>query len=598
LKQARSINHAHWRVMALAGVCAFLPADQSIKVAREAFRSAQKQKDNIFKAEEMTTLFLHLYGNDKLTALRAARDAAARDGGSHLIARTLIKIIPELPEAEQAEAFKAAEKAVMGDLFFESDRKSFSDGLAICYAGLGFINEAREWLGKNSVNDADALLKLIPHLMEADREQVMWEVHETALNMKGELPPASIALVVPYLHADIQDVALQKALDLAEAIKDSDVRARSITALSPSLAELGRKNEALSAAEAVRRISDPTEQNSAKKDLAIGLAKAGCAKEAIALAGEMAGDKIVFSWTLEEIAPYLTESLLETAEVAFRHGFETEPPFSQRASVLKALALRWSQLGHNQRALKVVRSINPFDRDSALHELVRQFKRSPGSDVLIELLEEARRRNYGAYFSAQLIPFLVEEGGSERALREARLLELPHRISALLGVAAHTGGQERSEVMAEVMSIIDGANGHQPSLVVTLVKKAKWLPDPLRSEVAQKARSIVIEEQKNILTLDLSISLAELLPAEDRHSVCQKALDEIMTKEMDYSVTPHLRDLAEHLDKTQLDRLRGKVSRIDNDYDQARALTSILPRYAQLGRVVEALERRSSIQAT
>jgi hypothetical protein len=72
----------------------------------------------------------------------------------------------------------------------------------------------------------------------------------------------------------------------------------------PPLAGLGEKEKALSAAEALHRIDDPTEQNSARQMVAIDMAKVGCEAEAVPMLCELT--EYNFYHALEGIAPYLT----------------------------------------------------------------------------------------------------------------------------------------------------------------------------------------------------------------------------------------------------------------------------------------------------
>jgi hypothetical protein len=99
------------------------------------------------------------------------------------------------------------------------------------------------------------------------------------------------------------------------------------------------------------------------------------------------------------------------------------------------MALRWAEIGNLQRSLEVVKSINSLNRDSALKALIEQLTHSPGASLLDEMFGVVRHDIYSFsrdYLFARLIPFLAEEGDSERALQEARSLQLPNKITALL----------------------------------------------------------------------------------------------------------------------------------------------------------------------
>lgn len=297
----------------------------------------------------------------------------------------------------------------------------------------------------------------------------------------------------------------------------------------------------------------------------------------------------VYQRGLDQPITILVDSLDE-AQISYPDLFHT-----QQDGLLKALALRLVELGNTRRALEVVKSISSFGRDSAMSALIERLAHSPGASLLDELFDLVRQDTHSFmrdYLLADLILFLAEGGDSERALQEASSLPHHHRIKAMLGIAAHLEAGARSALWTEAMSAIDNTTEDRNIVIRGLVEVAARLPQPLKDQAGQKARSMIIADKPNVITFYVMIDLLDLLPAEDQFGVCQKALEIVLNEGLDLY---GWEKLLPRLDKSQLDAALAKIKRITDDYKQAQALTYILPQYARLGKSAEALQAAINI---
>lgn len=554
LAAARAIPGERDRAGVLTMLIPHLSEVERPEAIREALAVAQTTMQRLalvdvsaesvsYLPEVLTSLAPHLPEallRETLVAAQAIRDEDVR-------ARALAGLIPHLPAAVLSGALAAAQK-------LESPwrRDEVLAEVAPRLAELGYFKEAlatgREIESRNT--RLRSLLRLVSHLPESQRGQVLQEALATAQMIKEDIAQATelsrLALqlaevgyfhealvaarairrqhdmvktlieMVPQLPGPEQEQALRSALATAQEIESEDDRANALIELVPHLPEPEQERallEALAAARAIERSTTRVRTLSRLAPHLSGTEHVETMQEALAAARSIR-DENERVRTLLEIAAHLPEA--ERAEVlqqvliiaqAMRNKSEQVGALIEIASYLpdteRADVLR--------QALAAARTIP--DESNRARAFVRLASHLPEPLLreALEAVQEIRGERERAEALIGLVPHL-QESQQAQAVQAAMTAVQATRDSrdwgdALAGLVPYLSEMQ----LREVLKVAEATQGKKQWAKV-LTELVFQLPEPLLREVLGAAQAVEDEEQRVAVLVRLTARPAELPP--------------------------------------------------------------------------------------
>jgi hypothetical protein len=390
------------------------------------------------------------------------------------------------------------------------------------------------------------------------------------------MPEQALALIlqIPYQARQVHDLAalaphfpekertqiLDQALLISQEITDEDGQAQALKALAERLAALGRFEEAVSAA---RQIQDDLQLAQALDDIApylpesllreilagirkmehgsealIGLlprlAALGHPEEAL-VAVEQITDDIARRRVLGELGPYLPEENLREA-LSIARGITDQ---TQREVALAHLLPYLAEVGHIKEAFTSLQYIEyEWERADALARMAPNLPE--------KLLRKALSRKYWAGEDPPtealvgLLPRLAELGHLKKALSIARKVNSPNtfHIEVLIALAPYLQEEDLQDVLSRANRL-----AYSSDQARALVALAPHLPETLQPAALSGAQQVKYENDK--------ISV--------------------------------LAGLAPHLQGTILREALAIARQIGDEKDRAQAVARFLPHLAALG---------------
>jgi hypothetical protein len=375
---------------------------------REALAAAGQIWDEPDRAEALAGLAPHL----PESLLRQALEAAEQVRDEMNRAWILAGLAPHLPEPLLRQALEAAEQ-----VRDEMNRARILAGMISRLAELGYPDHALEVTKQiqAEVYRAEALVRLVPHLPEPEREATLRQ----ALKVTGQIRDESdqvkaIAWLVPHLPEPERETTLRQALKTAGQIENESFRAEALAKLAPHLPEPLLR-------QAVVDIGIPLYGffwGQALAGLCSRLAELGYPDQALTIACQ-AWPESSRAEALAKLAPHLPEPLLHQALASARQIVSQY----DHADALAGLVPRLAELGHIALSLEVTGQIEiKWNRAEALAGLAPHLAALPCSTLYslwrktLPVLSTRTRRDLLSDLRA-LTPLIFALGG-ETAITE------------------------------------------------------------------------------------------------------------------------------------------------------------------------------------
>jgi hypothetical protein len=600
LAYARRIPKPFQRAEALAGLAPYLPELMRSEAVRQALEEARAIADSGERARALADLALHLPESLREEALGQMLEAVQAIADSDDRARALADLTVRLPEPLRRQALEAVRAIKYSELQTET-----VVGLAphLPEPLLRQTLEAVQAIA-DSADRARALSGLAPHLPEPLLRQARCVARTIESPYFREL---ALMGLVPHLPEPLRDEALGQALEVAQAIKDSDVRAQALAlvSLAPHLSE-PLLRQALEAAQAIERSDDRAQ---ALVSLAPHLS------EPLLRQALEAAQAIKYSdyraRALANLAPHLPEPLRDEAlEQALKAAQAIEYP-GLRAEGLVGLAPHLPEPLRGQALRQVLETVqviaDPDERAQALAGLAPHL-----SEPLLRQALEAAQTIAPSYRRAQTLAGLaphLPEPLFRQALEAAQAIkDSDDRAQALAGLAPHLPEPLRDEALEQALKEVRGIRisyfqataleGLAPHLSEPLLRQAleavqafedsHWrapvlvglaphLSEPLLRQALEVAQTI---EYPNSRARALA-SLAPHLPEPLRGQALRQALEATRTIKRSYSRAWALAGLVSHLSeplRSQALRQALETAQAIADSDvRARALAGLAP---------------------
>jgi hypothetical protein len=487
----QEIEDEYWRIKTWVKLMPYLPTSQKNEELEKALAVARGIKNEYWLVKALIELMPLLPVGKRSGDLKKARAATRNIQIPSSRAEALAKLVPYLLEPERERALSEA-LAIVPKIWNESWQVEV---------------------------DADTEFLIPDYLKSYDSSQ--WDNARSQVRVLVELAP------------HLRGQRLQKALKIAQGIKEEYSRSDALAALALRLAELGYPAEALAAVQGV-------ETERALASLAPYLS-APLLKEALAQA-RLIGDQEEQARAWVSLSPHLPEPLLRkviTAALTIRYEL-------RRGDHLVKLASRLAELGESEDALTLVGMIEEeYCRTYALQRVSPHLSEA----CLEKVVSSLRKRSKSA----------------KQIIQDPEL-----QVRARVTLASHLSGSLDNKVLEEELFTVLRLNDREID-----THELVSLP-PYLSEAWLERVLLSVQETREDIRAEALAWLTPHLPK----ALLEKALiavETIKNQENEYNQLKARVGLAAHLSELQLCEVLDAIQVIEPGSRQTHLLERLLP---------------------